>query len=182
MCSGEGKIISDPCPKCNGSGRVRETETLSINVPTGVTTGNYIPLKGQGDVGPKNGSAGDIIVYIEELEHDLFERHYDDVIYDLPISITQAVLGDTVEVPTLNGRARLKIPKGTQSGKMFRMRGKGINHLQASGSGDQLVRVWVWTPTELSRSERNLLEELEHSPNMKPPQGGKSFIRRKERN
>jgi len=175
-CNGEGKIVSDPCTVCGGAGRTRDTETITVNIPAGVSTGNYIPLKGQGDVGPKGGPPGDIILYIQELEHDLFERRDDDIIYELPISFTQAALGDSVEVPTLNGRARLKIPSGTQSGKVFRMKGKGIQHLQRGGSGDQLVRVWVWTPTNLSRSERKLLEELDASPNLTPPKGGRSFL------
>ena len=99
---------------------------------------------------------------------------------ELPISITQAALGDNIEIPTLNGRAKLKIPSGTQSGKIFRMRAKGIRHLYSSGSGDQLVRVWVWTPTNLGRDEKNILEELQNSPKMKPPKGGKSFLKYKE--
>ena len=176
-CNGEGTIVSDPCPACTGSGRARDTETITINVPAGVTTGNYIPIKGQGDVGPKNGPAGDVVVFIEETEHELFVREGDDVIYELPVSFIQAALGDSIEVPTLNGRARLKIPAGTQSGKIFRMRGKGIQHLQRHGSGDQLVRVWVWTPKDLSRDERKTLEQLSDSPNMKPPKGGKSFLK-----
>jgi molecular chaperone DnaJ len=174
VCNGEGTVSSDPCPNCSGSGRFREMETISITVPAGVTTGNYIPLRAQGDVGPRNGPPGDIIVYIEVKKHDIFERQNDDVIYELPISFTQAALGDTVEVPTLNGRARLKIPAGTQSGKIFRMRGKGIQHLQRHGVGDQLVRVWVWTPKEVSK-------ELEQLPHMKPPRGGRSFLHDREK-
>ena len=151
-------------------------ETIPIHVPAGVTTGNYIPLKGQGDVGPRNGPPGDIVVYIEEIAHDLFERQGDDILYDLPITISQAALGASVEVPTLTGRARLKIPAGTQSGKIFRMREKGIRHLQKPGTGDELIRVWVWTPKNISKNERQLLEELQKSPNMQPPPGGKSFL------
>lgn len=179
-CNGEGRIVSDPCQNCGSAGRVQETETINITVPAGVSSGNYIPIKGQGNVGPRNGPKGDIIVYIEELEHELFDRQGDDVVYELPVSITQAALGDNIEVPTLNGRAKLKIPPGTQSGKIFRMRGKGIQHLMRSGSGNQLVRVWVWTPTNLSREEKKLLENLQSSPNMKPPRGGKSFLKYKE--
>ena len=179
-CGGEGKMISDPCVSCNGSGHVRESETITIRVPAGVTTGNYIPLKGQGDVGPHNGPAGDIIVYIEEEEHSLFERQGDDILYDLPITFAQAALGDSIEVPTLGGRAMLKIPAGTQSGKIFRMRGKGIQHLQRPGSGDELVRVWVWTPKNLSKHERQVLEELQNSQNLQPPAGGKAFLRNTE--
>ncbi len=179
-CHGEGQIISEPCPSCTGSGHVRDSETITVNVPAGVTTGNYIPLKGQGDVGPHNGPPGDVVIYIEELPHELFERQGDDVLYDLPISFTQAALGAQVEVPTLGGRALLKIPAGTQSGKIFRMRGKGIQHLQRPGSGDQLVRVWVWTPKSISKKERLLLQELEDSTNMQPPPGGRSFLRNTE--
>ena len=180
-CRGEGKIVKDPCPKCMGPGRVRETETISVNVPPGVSTGNYIPLRGQGDLGPHGGPMGDIIVHIEELEHDIFERHDDDVIFELPISIIQASLGDNIEIPTLNGRAKLKISPGTQSGKVFRMRGKGIPHLQRNSSGDQLVRVWVWTPTSLNTQERSILENMRQSPNMQPPPGGKAFLRNRDR-
>ena len=180
-CNGEGKIIDEPCPSCSGTGRVRDTETVTVNIPAGVTTGNYIPLQGQGDVGPNGGPPGDVILYIEETGHELFDRKDDDVIYELPLSFSQAALGDTLEVPTLDGRARLKIPAGTQSGKVFRMRGKGINHLNRNSAGDQLVRVWVWTPADLSRTERKLLEELDKSPRMKPPSGGKSFLRERER-
>ena len=179
-CNGEGKTIGQPCGHCSGDGRTRESETISINVPAGVSSGNYIPLKGQADVGPRGGSPGDIVVFIEEQEHELFERQGDDILYEQPISITQAALGDTVEVPTLLGRARLKIPAGTQSGKLFRMRDKGIHHLQRHGAGDQLVRVWVWTPRQLSRQEKKLLEELQQSQNIKPPPGGKNFLNLRE--
>jgi len=175
-CNGEGKIISESCSACSGSGHIRDMETIPIHVPAGVTTGNYIPLKGQGDVGPRNGPPGDIVVYIEEIAHDLFERQGDDILYDLPVTITHAALGASLEVPTLTGRARLKIPAGTQSGKIFRMREKGIRHLQKPGTGDELIRVWVWTPKNISKNERQLLEELQKSPNMQPPPGGKSFL------
>jgi len=179
-CNGEGKIIKDPCRTCSGSGRVRESETIHVTIPAGVSTGNYIPLKGKGDIGPKNGPSGDIIVYIQETEHELFERQGDNVMYDLPISFTQAALGDTIEVPTLSGRARLKIPAGTQSGKIFRMRGKGIQSLQG-GTGDQLVRVWVWTPTNLSKDDKALLNKLANSSSVTPPEGGRSFLKNSDR-
>jgi molecular chaperone DnaJ len=176
-CGGEGRMVSDPCQSCGGSGHVRDSETITIKVPAGVTTGNYIPLKGQGDIGPRNGPPGDIVVYIEEENHPLFDRQGDDIIYDLPVTFAHAALGASIEVPTLSGRAMLKIPAGTQSGKIFRMRGKGIQHLQRPGSGDELVRVWVWTPKNLSKKERQALEELQNSPNMQPPPGGKAFLR-----
>lgn len=180
-CHGSGQIVKDPCAKCGGPGRIRETETITVNVPPGVSTGNYIPLRGQGDVGPHNGPPGDIVVYLEELEHAVFERHEDDILYELPLSITQAALGDNIEIPTLGGRAKLKIPAGTQSGKIFRMRGKGIPHLQRNTAGDQLVRVWIWTPTSLNSQERSVLESLKQSPNLQPPPGGKAFMKHRDR-
>ncbi len=180
-CNGEGKVIEEPCNACKGEGRVRETETLTVNVPAGVSSGNYIPLKGEGDVGPRGGPAGNIILYIEEKEHELFERQDDDVIFEQPISIVQASLGDSIEVPTLDGRVRLKIPPGTQSGKVFRVRGKGIQHLNRGGIGDQLVRIWVWTPKDIGRTERKLLEELAKSGKIEAPKGGKQFMRDKDR-
>ncbi|MFC1489848.1 molecular chaperone DnaJ [Candidatus Latescibacterota bacterium] len=179
-CGGEGQIVSNPCTKCSGTGRLKESETITVNIPAGVSSGNYIPLNGQGNVGPRRGPAGDIIVYIEETEHKLFDRHGDDVIYELPISIIQASLGDSIEIPTLNGRVKLKIPAGTQSGKIFRLRGKGITHLQRSSAGDQLVRVWVWTPTNIGKEDKKNLEKLQTSSGMTPPEGGKSFLKYKE--
>jgi molecular chaperone DnaJ len=117
-----------------------------------------------------------LIVLIEELEHDLFRRREDDLIYELAVSFSQAALGDQTEVPTLDGKVSLKIPSGTQSGKIFRLKGKGIPHLHGYGSGDELVRIVVWTPTKLSREERELLERLGQSPGSKPPEAGRSFF------
>jgi len=179
-CSGEGKVIEEPCSTCHGEGRSRDAETITVNVPAGVSAGNYIPLKGQGDIGPRGGPAGNIILLIDEKEHELFERQEDDVIYELPVSITQAALGDSIELPILGGRAKLKIPPGTQSGKVFRMRSKGIQHLNRGGAGDQLVRAWVWTPKNIGRAERKLLEELARSEKMRVPQGGKQFLKDRE--
>jgi len=117
-----------------------------------------------------------LIVLIEELEHDLFRRREDDIIYELPVSFSQAALGDQVEVPTLDGEVNLKVPAGTQSGKIFRLKGKGIPHLHGYGKGDQLIRIAVWTPTKLSREEKELLERLAQLPGTKPPKAGKSFF------
>jgi len=175
-CKGEGEVIQKPCAACAGQGRVRGAGTIAVKVPAGVVTGNYIPIRASGDVGPRGGSSGDLIVLIEELEHDLFRRREDDIIYELPVSFSQAALGDQVEVPTLDGEVNLKVPAGTQSGKIFRLKGKGIPHLHGYGKGDQLIRIAVWTPTKLSREEKELLERLAQLPGTKPPKAGKSFF------
>ncbi|MSS71735.1 MAG: molecular chaperone DnaJ [Candidatus Latescibacteria bacterium] len=175
-CRGEGKVVKDPCGECRGEGRVRGAATVSVNFPAGVSSGHYIPMRGQGNVGPRGGPAGDCIVFIEEKSHEQFERHGNDVIYDLAVSFSQAALGDEIEVPTLAGRVRMKIPSGTQSGKIFRLRGKGIPEVNGYQTGDQLVRVSVWTPTKLSKREEELFQELARLENGKPPAGGKGLF------
>lgn len=160
QCGGEGKVISNPCGKCNGTGRNKGEGTIKVKIPAGVATGNYITLRGEGDVGPKGGSPGDVFVFIEEKQDERFERHGDDILYVLPISIPQAALGDEVEIPTLTGKARLHIDPGTQSGKILRMRGKGIPHLNGHGKGDQLVRINVWVPTKLSKEAKKLFDQM----------------------
>ena len=177
-CGGEGKVIKDPCVKCYGDGRVKAENSISVDIPAGVATGNYITLRGEGHVGPRGGPSGDAIIIIEEEEHPHFERHGDDILYDLYLSFSQVALGDEVEVPTLNGKARLTIASGTQSGKILRMRGKGIQHLNHHGKGDQLVRVMVWTPTKLSEKEKELFYQLSESDALMPPKGDKGFFRK----
>jgi len=177
-CGGEGKVIKDPCTSCYGEGRVKTENTISVDIPSGVTTGNYITLRGEGHSGPRGGPAGDAIIIIEEKEHPHFERHGDDILYDLYLSFSQVALGDEVEVPTLNGKARLSIASGTQTGKILRMRGKGISHLNHHGTGDQLVRVLVWTPTKLSEKEKKLFYQLAECDSIRPPIGDKSFLRK----
>lgn len=167
-CNGEGQIIENPCKTCNGDGRVQGTRTIEINVPAGVRTGNYIPLSGEGNAGKRGGPAGDLIVIVDEAKHDIFERHGDDIIMVLPISFPEAALGTSMEIPTLTGKAKLNIVAGTQSGRILRMRGKGIPHLHGTGLGDQLIQIQVYVPTKLSSKERNLLEELEESENLQP--------------
>lgn len=175
-CNGEGKILKEVCKACSGEGRVQGEKIITVEIPAGVSTGNYLTVRREGNVGPKGGPAGDVIIFIEEIEDNNFERHGDDILYNLPLSISQVALGAEVEVPTLNGRAKIHIPPGSQSGKILRMRGKGIPHLHSHGSGDQLVRIIVWTPTKLSAKERKLFEELEKSDNCRPPQGDRGFI------
>jgi molecular chaperone DnaJ len=139
-----------------------------------VSEGNYIPLHREGNAGRRGGPAGDIIVVIEEEPHPVFTRNGNDVILDLLVSFPEAVTGADVEVPTLNGRAKLRVDAGTQSGRILRMRDKGIPHLNSHGRGDQLVRVNVWVPTRVNSKERDLLKELSESDNMNPKEGDKS--------
>ena len=159
-CDGEGQTITQPCRECDGDGRERGQTTLTVRIPAGVQEGNYIPLRGQGEVGPRGGPSGDTLVFIEEQEHEYFTRDGNHVIYQLPLGFGQAALGAEINVPTLTGKAALKIPPGTQSGRVFRMSGKGIPDVNGRGVGDQLVQVLLWTPEDLSRRERELFTEL----------------------
>jgi molecular chaperone DnaJ len=169
-CHGEGTIVEDPCDACAGEGRVREQSEIVIQVPAGVSSGNFIPLPGMGDAGPRGGPAGDLIAHIEEVEHPLFLRDGDDLVVEVPLSVSRAALGGKVEVPTLGGgRALVEIPAGTQTGRLLRLRGKGLKSLQRSGSGDLLVRVVVATPLKLSDRGRKALQEFETLPEAKVP-------------
>jgi molecular chaperone DnaJ len=166
-CNGSGKIVTNPCRICNGEGRVMGEKTIEIHIPAGVSTGNYIPLRGEGNTGRNNGPAGDLLVYIEEKSHNIFTRNGNDVIISLPLSYAQAVLGNNIEIPTLTGKAKLNIPAGTQDGKVLRMR-KGIPHLHGNGIGDQLVKVYVYVPTKLTSTEKQKIKELDEYQNLKP--------------
>jgi molecular chaperone DnaJ len=152
--------VIEACPTCNGEGRVQVAETISVDVPAGVAEGNYIPIQGKGHVGPQGGPPGDLIVLIEEKPHDVFERHGDDILCDVPIPFVTAALGGKIDVPTLESTARVEVPAGTQSHKVFRLRSQGIPHLHSSKRGDLRVRVRVWTPKKLSSDEKRLLEQL----------------------
>jgi molecular chaperone DnaJ len=173
-CGGEGRIVKEPCAGCAGEGIVQGETTIKVNVPPGVADGNYIPLRGQGNAGQRSGQAGDLLVIIEEERHPLFTRNGQDILLDLLISFPEAVLGAEVEIPTLSNRARLKIEPGTQSGKILRMRDKGIPDLNTGERGDQLVRVNVWVPTRLSSKEKELLKEFSKSEGSKPKEGDRS--------
>ena len=178
QCAGQGKVIKEACGDCRGEGRVQKQVNVNVTIPAGVAEGNYIPLRGQGNAGPQGGPSGDCLVFMEELEHEHFERHGTDIVYNLPISFSQAALGADIEVPTLAGRASMKIPPGTQSGKILRLRGKGIPEVNGYRTGDQLVRVVVWTPTKLGKREEALFQELARLENGQPPEGGKGFFDR----
>ncbi|RPI12836.1 MAG: molecular chaperone DnaJ [Ignavibacteriae bacterium] len=167
-CNGEGKVIKDKCTECGGEGRTKSEATMKVNIPAGVSSGNYIPLHGEGNAGIRGGQAGDLIVIIEEQPHKYFIRDEDDVILDLTISVTDAVLGTDIEIPILGGTTNIKIESGTQPGKIIRMRDKGIRHLNHSGRGDQLVRVNIFIPSKLSSKEKDLFKELSDSDNLRP--------------
>jgi len=168
-CRGEGTVIETPCADCAGEGRRREQSELTIQVPAGVSNGNYIPLAGMGDVGPRGGAPGDLIAHIEEIEHDLFLRDGDDLLVEIPISVAKAALGGRIEVPTLGGgRAAIDVPAGTTPGKLLRLRGKGIRSLKRSKPGDLLVRIDLATPAKLSDRGKKLLQEFDELPEAKP--------------
>ena len=159
-CHGEGRIVKDPCPKCGGSGRKTGETTVSVDIPVGVAEGNYITVPGQGDAGLSGGPAGDLIVLIFEEKNDFFERHGIDLFCTIEITFSEAALGTAKTIPSIDGKVSLKIPAGTQSEKIFRMRGKGLPVLHGSQRGDQLVKVHVNTPSKLTREQRELFEKI----------------------
>lgn len=164
QCHGEGKIVSDPCNTCHGQGRVRESKKLSVKIPAGVDVGDQIRLSGEGESGGVGGVNGDLYVSVNLKKHPIFERDGVDLHCSVPVSYTTLALGGELEVPTLEGRAKLKIPSGTQSGKLFRLRGKGVKNVRnASFVGDLYCQVSVETPVNLTKRQRELLEELDTS-------------------
>ena len=164
-CRGTGKIIKTPCKKCSGKGKVRNNRTLKVKIPAGIDDGQSIQLRGQGGAGTNGGPAGDVIVTIGIRPHPLFTREGSDVLCDIPISFTQAALGDTLQVPTIDGKIEYEVPEGTQTGTVFRMRGKGIQNVNGRGRGDQFVRVNIEVPKNLSQKQKDLLREFEASSN-----------------
>jgi molecular chaperone DnaJ len=173
-CRGKGKMISDPCTSCRGQGRVEESKTLSVKVPPGVDTGDRIRLGGEGEAGPDGGPSGDLFVQINVREHAIFERDGKHLYCEVPISIIDASLGGELEVPTLEGRVKLKIPEETQTGKLFRLRGKGVAPVRGGSTGDLLCRVAVETPANLTKHQRELLKELKESFEKEGNQGPKT--------
>jgi len=167
-CNGEGTVITARCGTCKGEGRVYSEETVGIDVPAGVQEGMQLNISGRGNAGERGGPAGDLIILIEEEAHKDLQRDGLNVIYDLHISFPDAVFGIQIEVPTIDGRAKIKIPAGTQSGKIFRLKGKGFPGVNSYEKGDQLVHINVWTPQHLAAEEKAMLEKLNHSPNLKP--------------
>jgi molecular chaperone DnaJ len=170
-CHGEGQIVSERCEYCHGNGTTEKEEQISIKVPGGVADGMQLSMSGKGNY-PKNGGvAGDLIILIEEQEDDVLKRDGLNVIYDLYISFTDAVFGTSIEIPTIDGKVKIKIEPGTQSGKILRLKGKGVKDLNGYGKGDQLIYVNVWTPQALSKEEKELFEKMKDSDNFKPNPG-----------
>lgn len=159
-CGGRGEVIRDPCKACKGEGRRRKEKTFELEIPPGVDTDDYLTLRGQGNVGPRDGPRGDILAVIEVEPDDRFLRRGADLVYDLPVTFSQAALGTTVEVPTVRKTARLKVPPGVQTGHVMRLRGKGLPRLRGGGRGDLLVRIAVLTPTDLTAEQREMFEKL----------------------
>ncbi len=159
-CRGEGEVIENPCKQCRGTGRQRQKRRIAVKVPAGVDTDSQIRLSGEGNAGEGNGPAGNLYILLTVNPHKLFEREGDTILYALPLNIVQASLGDTVDIPTIEGLAPLRIPPGTQTGQIFRLKNKGVAHLDNSGRGDQVVVAKVITPSKLSERQRELLEEI----------------------
>jgi molecular chaperone DnaJ len=160
-CAGRGTIIKNPCKSCRGNGRVEEEKVLSVKVPAGVDNGDRIRLAGEGEAGPAGAPAGDLYVEVRVREHAIFQRDGDDLHCDVPIRITQAALGDSVRVATLGGEAEIRIPAETQTGKLFRLRGKGVRSVRSRSEGDLYCRVVVETPINLTAEQRKLLQQFE---------------------
>jgi len=159
-CAGEGVVVQQPCEVCRGDGRVRGDKTVTAEIPAGVSSNNYLTLRGQGAAGPRNGPAGDLLVMLEIKDDDRFERQGDDLFFDLPLSFSQAALGAEFEIPTPYGDERVRIPAGTQPETVLRLKQRGLPVLGQSGKGDLLVRLHVWTPERLSEEQERLLREL----------------------
>ncbi len=167
-CGGEGRIIKERCPSCYGEGIKLGEVTVKVTVPSGVENGNYLTMRGQGNAGPRGGTAGDLIVVLEEIPHELFSRQGNDVIYTLAVSFPDLVLGTKVDVPTLDGAVKLTIPPSTQPETMLRIPGHGLGHMKGSGRGDQYVKVNVFVPKDLSHQDKELLKEMKKSSGISP--------------
>jgi len=176
-CGGEGRLVTRPCSKCRGSGREKRKRRLVVSIPAGVDDGSQIRISGEGNAGTRGGGPGNVYVSLEVEGHALFQRRGDDILYDLPVNFVQAALGDEVEIPTVDSPVSVKIPPGTQAGKVIRLRDKGVPHLRGGGRGSQLVMVHVVTPESLTKEQRRLLEELGKSlGEAKLPKGSKGLF------
>ncbi len=183
-CHGEGQVVSDPCNTCHGHGRVRDSKTLTVKIPAGIDEGDRVRLGGEGEAGLHGGPTGDLYVQVAVKKHAIFERHGKDLHCEVPIAFTTAALGGSIDVPTLDGRVALKIPSETQTGKSFRLRGKGMKSVRAHGSGDLLCRVILETPIKLSRDQKELLNQfqtaLDKNPEAHSPKSDSWFGRVKQ--
>jgi molecular chaperone DnaJ len=170
-CGGSGEVVTANCSKCKGDGRMYGEETIEIDIPAGVGEGMQLSMSGRGNAGLRGGPAGDLLIHIIEKPHEHLQRDGQNLIYDLYINFADVALGTSVHVPTIDGKVKIKIPSGTQSGKIFRLKGKGLPAVQSYGKGDQLIHVNVWTPKKLSDEERKLLEKMRSMSNFKPTPG-----------
>jgi molecular chaperone DnaJ len=179
-CSGEGQIIADKCKTCHSSGVQRGEEVVSVNIPAGVGEGMQLTMSGKGNAAERGGIPGDLLIVIEEEKHNHFMRDGNNLLYDLYVNFVDATLGYSTEIPTLDGKAKIKIDAGTQGGKVLRLKGKGLPSLNSYGRGDILINVNVWTPQHVSSEEKKILDQLRESPNFKPNPGksDKSFYDR----
>lgn len=179
-CNGKGKSIAEKCLHCKGEGRVRGDENIKVNIPAGISDGMQLSVSGKGNAAENGGVNGDLLILIEEIGHEQLQRDGNNIIYDLYLNFVDAALGTTVEVPTLNGKARITIEPGTQAGKILRMKGKGLPAVQSYHIGDQLIHINIWTPKALTKDEKNILEKLKNSPNFHPDPSKeeKSFFQR----
>jgi molecular chaperone DnaJ len=177
-CNGSGSVITDKCTTCHGSGVTEREEVIPVKIPAGVADGMQLSMSGKGNYPPGGGIAGDLLIQIDEIEDTVLKRDGNNIVYDLYISFTDAVFGTTIEVPTIEGKVKIKIDPGTQSGKILRLKGKGIREVNTYEKGDQLIYVNVWTPTQLSKEEREALLKFSESENFKPKPGknDKSFF------
>ncbi len=172
-CHGSGKRITAKCSKCSGEGRIQGSDTVEIEIPAGVQEGMQLSMRGKGNIGRNGGPSGDLLIQIEEIDDEYLVRDGRNVIYDLYLNFADAALGTTVEVPTIHSKVKIKIPEGTQSGKIFRLRGKGLPSIQDYAKGDQLIHVNIWTPKKLNKKEKELLEEMRNQANFQPNPGSK---------
>ncbi len=170
-CHGSGQSISAFCSSCKGEGRIMGEETIELNIPAGVEVGMQLSLRGKGNAGMRGGPNGDLLITIEEEPHESLHREGNNIIFDLYINFADAALGTTCEVPTIDGLVKIKVPAGTQSGKIFRLKDKGLPGVQSHGRGDQLVHVNVWTPKKLTDEEKRLMEQIKAMPNFEPQPG-----------
>ncbi|NLL52479.1 MAG: molecular chaperone DnaJ [Peptococcaceae bacterium] len=174
-CNGEGRTIATPCDKCRGKGKVRTVKKLEVNIPAGSEDGLSLRYSGRGEAGERGGPSGDLYVVLNVQPHEYFERNGNDIYCEIPITFVQAALGDEVEVPTLHGAVKMKIPEGTQTSRVFRIKGMGVPYRRGSGAGDQHVRVIVTTPTKLTEKQKELLREFDRITSADQKLGKKSF-------
>jgi molecular chaperone DnaJ len=175
-CAGSGEIVRERCPECRGQGRIEGQQTINVRIPAGVDEGTRLRLSGEGEAGISGGPPGDLYVVITVRPHDLFEREGPDLHCQVPITMVQAALGAEIDVPTLEGKVKLKVPAGTQSGKVMRLRGKGLPTLRSSARGDQLMHLFVETPTKLTRAQRELLAQFARESDEKVSPANKTFL------